>query len=53
MSLRPRTRVLYMSGLDEALDRPGVLKPGTFILRKPFRVGALGQKVREVLDAPD
>jgi len=53
MSLRPRTRVLYMSGLDEALDRHGVLKPGTFILRKPFRVGALGKKVREVLDAPD
>jgi CheY-like chemotaxis protein len=53
-SLRPRTRVLYMSGYtDEALGRHGVLEPGTFLLQKPFRVGALGQKVREVLDAPD
>ena len=53
-SLRPRTRVLYMSGYtDEALGRHGVLAPGTFLLQKPFRVGALGQKVREVLDAPD
>ena len=44
----------YMSGYtDEALGRHGVLEPGTFLLQKPFRVGALGQKVREVLDAPD
>jgi CheY-like chemotaxis protein len=53
-SLRSRTRVLYMSGYtDEALGRHGVLEPGTFLLQKPFRVGALGQKVREVLDAPE
>ena len=53
-SLRPRTRVLYMSGYtDEALGRHGVLEPGTYLLQKPFRIGALGLKVREVLDAPD
>jgi FixJ family two-component response regulator len=53
-SLRPWMRILYMSGYtDEALGRHGVLEPGTFLLQKPFRVGALGQKVREVLDAPD
>ena len=53
-SLRSRTRVLYMSGYtDEALGRHGVLEPGTFLLQKPFRVAALGQKVREVLDAPE
>jgi CheY-like chemotaxis protein len=53
-SLRPRTRVLYMSGYtDEALGRHGVLEPGIFLLQKPFRMGELGQKVREVLDAPD
>jgi CheY-like chemotaxis protein len=53
-SLRPLTRVLYMSGYtDEALGRHGVLEPGTFLLQKPFSIGALGQKVREVLDAPD
>src|SRR5262249_3534448 len=54
MSLRPRTRVLYMSGcMDETLDRHGALEPGAFLLQKPFRFGALGRKVREVLDAPD
>ena len=53
MDLRPKTRVLYMSGYtDEALGRHGVLEPGTFLLQKPFRIGALGQKVREVLDVP-
>jgi len=53
-SLRPRIRVLYMSGYtDEALGRHGVLEPGTFLLQKPFSIGALGQKVREVLDAPE
>jgi PAS domain S-box-containing protein len=52
--LRPRTRVLYMSGYtDEALGRHGVLEPRTFLLQKPFSIDALGQKVREVLDAPD
>ena len=38
---------------DEALGRHGVLEPGTFLLQKPFRVGALGRKVREVLDAAE
>jgi PAS domain S-box-containing protein len=53
MSLRPQTRVLYMSGYtDEATGRHGVLEPGTFLLQKPFGVGALGRKVRDVLDAP-
>jgi DNA-binding response OmpR family regulator len=53
-SLRPQTRFLYMSGYtDEALGRHGVLEPGTFLLQKPFRIDELGQKVREVLDAPD
>ena len=51
--LRPRMRVLYMSGYtDEALGRRGVLEPGTFLLQKPFRLDALAQKVRETLDAP-
>jgi PAS domain S-box-containing protein len=54
MSVRPRTRILYMSGYtDEALGRHGVLEPGTFLLQKPFGLGALGRKLREVLDAPD
>src|SRR4029077_1635048 len=46
-SVRPRTRVLYMSGYtDEALGRHSVLDPGTFLLQKPFRAGALSRKVR-------
>ena len=52
-SLRPQTRALYISGYtDEALGRHGVLEPGTFLLQKPFRIAALSDKVREVLDAP-
>ena len=38
---------------DEALGRHGVLEPGTFLLQKSFRIAELGQKVREVPDAPD
>ena len=51
-SLRPRTRVLYMSGYtDEALGRHGVLEPDIVLLQKPFRFTELAQKIREVLDA--
>jgi CheY-like chemotaxis protein len=51
-AMRPTTKILYMSGYtDEALGRHGVLERGTFLLLKPFRIGTLWQKVREVLDA--
>lgn len=50
--LRPKTRVLFMSGYtDDAIVRHGVLRPGTAYLQKPFSPDTLGRKVREVLDA--
>ncbi|MBI1786876.1 MAG: PAS domain S-box protein [Acidobacteria bacterium] len=49
--LRPGLKVLYMSGYtDDAIDRHGVLEPGTAFIQKPFSLIALAQKVREVLD---
>jgi PAS domain S-box-containing protein len=49
-SLRPRARVLYMSGhADETIAQQGVLRPGAALLAKPFSRDALARKVREVL----
>ena len=52
MSLRPTTRVLYMSGYTEnAIGHNGTLDEGINLLQKPFTLLALKQRVREVLDA--
>ena len=51
-SLRPDTKVLYMSGYtDGAILYHGVLEPGTPFLQKPFTPDVLARKVREVLDS--
>jgi PAS domain S-box-containing protein len=50
-ALRPRTRVLYMSGYtDDAIVQHGVLEPGLSFLQKPFTPDVLAQRVREELD---
>jgi two-component system cell cycle sensor histidine kinase/response regulator CckA len=53
-SIRPRTRVLYMSGYtDDAIANHGVLNMGIAFIQKPFRPDALIRRVREVLDGTD
>jgi PAS domain S-box-containing protein len=51
MSIRPRIKVLYMSGYtDNAIVHHGVLETGMDFIQKPFAVDVLARKVREVLD---
>ena len=53
VSLRPRTKVLFMSGYTEnAIGHNGTLDAGIVLLQKPFTFPALKAKVREVLDTP-
>jgi two-component system cell cycle sensor histidine kinase/response regulator CckA len=50
-SLRPDTRVLYMSGFtDDTIVRNGVLVDNICFIQKPFSPDDLALKVREVLD---
>ncbi len=52
-SLRPETKVIYMSGYAENnVVSNGVLGPGAAFISKPFTPSALSEKVREVLGAP-
>ena len=50
---RPGTRVLYISGYPDGLiEGQGIDHDSASILRKPFSLAGLAQKVREVLDRP-
>ncbi len=51
--LRPKMRVLFMSGYsDEDIIQQGVLQQGVDYLQKPFTIGTLTRKVREVMQRP-
>jgi two-component system cell cycle sensor histidine kinase/response regulator CckA len=50
---RPGLRALLISGYtDEAMLQRGIVEEGAAVLAKPFSPEALGQRVREMLDAP-
>src|SRR3989449_3743183 len=50
--VRPRIRTLYLSGYtDDAILHHGVLAAGVAFLQKPFSLGALARKVRDVIEA--
>jgi CheY-like chemotaxis protein len=49
--LRPRMRILYVSGYsEEAIARQGQLTEGIELLAKPFTPGILTAKIRQLLD---
>jgi two-component system cell cycle sensor histidine kinase/response regulator CckA len=51
ISLRPATRVLYMSGYsNDGIVQSGILESGALLLEKPFTRQILLRKVRQVLD---
>ena len=52
-ALRPGIRVLFSSGYSgDVLTDKGVLVEGLHFLQKPYTLGTLAKRVREVLDSP-
>src|SRR2546426_11432688 len=52
MEVRPAIKTLYLSGYtDDAILHHGVLQEGVAFLQKPFSLGALARKVRDVIEA--
>ena len=51
--LQPGVRVMFMSGYDKTnVVQRYVIEKGYALLRKPFTIDELTQRVREALDAP-
>jgi CheY-like chemotaxis protein len=48
-SLRPETKILYMTGYSGEFIRADMLKPGVSLIRKPFTPAELGCKIRKIL----
>jgi two-component system cell cycle sensor histidine kinase/response regulator CckA len=49
--IRPEIRVLFMSGYtDQAVVHHGILETDAVLLQKPFTVGALAAKLRDILN---
>ena len=47
----PKLRVIFISGFSSATEKPLPVGAGAF-LQKPFSLGVLASKVRDLLDAP-
>ncbi len=53
-SRRPDLKVLFMSGYPDGQDSIGSFRDArSGFLQKPFVIGDMGRKVREILDVPD
>jgi CheY-like chemotaxis protein len=48
-SLRPETKILYMTGYSGAFVRADMLTPGVSLIRKPFTPAELGRKIGKML----
>ena len=51
-SLRPRTKILYMTGYSGEFIRADMLTPGVSFIQKPFTPADLGRKIRKLLADP-
>jgi CheY-like chemotaxis protein len=52
-SVRPKMKVLFMSGYTDHAVMNRALTPGSSFLQKPFNPETLARKVRQILDAEE
>jgi two-component system cell cycle sensor histidine kinase/response regulator CckA len=51
-SLRPQTKILYMTRYSGEFIRADMLTPGVSFIQKPFTPADLGRKIRKLLADP-